>query len=243
MLKIYLKNLVEINDNISSKIFDITIQIVIILSILAFSIETIPDLQQSTRDDLNIFEIFSVAIFTIEYIIRIYTAEKRWSYIFSFYGLIDLLSILPFYLAFFIDLRSLKAFKLFRLFRLFKLTKYNKTLDKFQKAIANAKEEFILFLVLTLIMFYLSSVGIYYFEHEAQPKVFSSIFDSMWWAVATLTTVGYGDVYPVTVGGKIFTTFMLLVGLGIVGIPAGIVAAALTEVNKSQREERKNENF
>jgi len=243
MLKIYLKNLVEINDNISSKIFDITIQIVIILSILAFSIETIPDLQQSTKDDLNIFEIFSVAIFTIEYIIRIYTAEKRWSYIFSFYGLIDLLSILPFYLAFFIDLRSLKAFKLFRLFRLFKLTKYNKTLDKFQKAIANAKEEFILFLVLTLIMFYLSSVGIYYFEHEAQPKVFSSIFDSMWWAVATLTTVGYGDVYPVTVGGKIFTTFMLLVGLGIVGIPAGIVAAALTEVNKSQREERKNENF
>jgi len=243
MLKIYLKNLVEINDNISSKIFDITIQIVIILSILAFSIETIPDLQQSTRDDLNIFEIFSVAIFTIEYIIRIYTAEKRWSYIFSFYGLIDLLSILPFYLAFFIDLRSLKAFKLFRLFRLFKLTKYNKTLDKFQKAIANAKEEFILFLVLTLIMFYLSSVGIYYFEHEAQPKVFSSIFDSMWWAVATLTTVGYGDVYPVTVGGKIFTTFMLLVGLGIVGIPAGIVAAALTEVNKSQKEERKNENF
>jgi voltage-gated potassium channel len=234
MLKTYLKNLVEINDNISSKIFDITIQIVIILSILAFSIETIPDLQQSTRDDLNIFEIFSVAIFTIEYIIRIYTAEKRWAYIFSFYGMIDLLSILPFYLAFFIDLRSLKAFKLFRLFRLFKLTKYSKTLDKFQKAIANSKEEFILFLILTLMMFYLSAVGIYYFEHEAQPKVFGSIFDSMWWAVATLTTVGYGDVYPITVGGKIFTTFMLLVGLGIVGIPAGIVAAALTEVNKKQ---------
>ncbi len=236
MLKSYLRNLVEINDNISSKIFDITIQLVIVLSILAFSVETIPDLQQDLRDDLNMFELFSVAIFTVEYIIRIYTAEKKWAYIFSFYGVIDLLSILPFYLSFFIDLRSLKAFKLFRLFRLFKLTKYNKTLDKFQKAIVNAKEEFILFLILTLIMFYLSSVGIYYFEHEAQPKIFSSIFDSMWWAVATLTTVGYGDVYPVTVGGKIFTTFMLLIGLGIVGIPAGIVAAALTEVNKSEKD-------
>jgi voltage-gated potassium channel len=236
MLKSYLRNLVEINDNISSKIFDITIQLVIVLSILAFSVETIPDLQQDLRDDLNMFELFSVAIFTVEYIIRIYTAEKKWAYIFSFYGIIDLLSILPFYLSFFIDLRSLKAFKLFRLFRLFKLTKYNKTLDKFQKAIVNAKEEFILFLILTLIMFYLSSVGIYYFEHEAQPKIFSSIFDSMWWAVATLTTVGYGDVYPVTVGGKIFTTFMLLIGLGIVGIPAGIVAAALTEVNKSEKD-------
>ena len=234
MLKNYLRNLVEINDNPSSKIFDITIQLVIILSILSFSIETIPDLEQSTRDALNMFEVFSVAIFTIEYIIRIYTAQKRWSYIFSFYGIIDLLSILPFYLSFFLDLRSLKAFKLFRLFRLFKLTKYNKTLDRFQKAIVNSKEEFVLFLILTLIMFYLSSVGIYYFEHEAQPKIFSSIFDSMWWAVATLTTVGYGDVYPITVGGKIFTTFMLLIGLGIVGIPAGIVAAALTEVNKSQ---------
>jgi len=236
MLKNYLRNLVEINDNISSKIFDISIQLVIILSILSFSIETIPDLQQSTRDNLNMFEIFSVVIFTVEYFIRIYTAKNKLTYIFSFYGFIDLLSILPFYLAFFVDLRSLKAFKLFRLFRLFKLAKYNKTLDKFQKAIVNSKEEFIIFLILTLIIFYLSSVGIYYFEHEAQPKIFGSIFDSMWWAVATLTTVGYGDVYPITVGGKIFTTVMLLIGLGIVGIPAGIVAAALTEVNKSQKD-------
>ncbi len=237
-MKSYLKNLVEINDNIESKIFDISIQILIIFSITAFSIETIPDLEQSTISLLNKFEIFSITIFTIEYFIRIYTADKRLSYIFSFYGIIDLLAILPFYLELFIDLRSVKALRLFRLFRLLKLVKYNKTLDKFQKAIYNAKEEFIIFFILTIIVFYLASVGIYYFENQAQPEAFRSIFDSMWWAVATLTTVGYGDVYPITVGGKIFTTIMLLIGLGIVGIPAGIVASALSEVNNEEKQNK-----
>ena len=148
------------------------------------------------------------------------------------------MAILPFYLTFVIDLRAVKAFRLFRLLRLLKLARYNKTLDKFQKALHNAKEEFVVFFILTIIMFYLASVGIYYFENEAQPEAFRSIFDSMWWAVATLTTVGYGDIYPITVGGKIFTTFMLLIGLGIVGIPAGIVAAALSEVNKNNEHKK-----
>lgn len=237
-MKLYFKNLVELNDTLQSKIFNSTIQILIILSIIAFSIETIPDLNIATINVLNNFEIFSIAIFTIEYLIRVYTSDKKLSYIFSFYGIIDLLAILPFYLSFFIDLRAVKAFRLFRLLRMLKLVRYNKTLDKFQKALYNVKEEFVVFFVLTIIMFYLASVGIYYFENEAQPEVFRSIFDSMWWAVATLTTVGYGDVYPITVGGKIFTTFMLLIGLGIVSIPAGIVAAALSEVNKNYEKEK-----
>jgi len=230
----YLKNIVEVNDNIESKIFDITIQILIILSIISFSIETVPDLSEDVQRYLNIFEKFTVAIFSIEYLVRIYTADKKLKYIFSFYGIVDLLAILPFYLSYFIDLRSIKAFRLFRLFRLFKLVRYNKTLDKFQRALINSKEDFIIFFTFTLIIFYLASVGIYYCEHEAQPDHFSSIFDSMWWAVATLTTVGYGDVYPITAGGKIFTTVMLLIGLGVVGIPAGIISSALTEVNKTE---------
>ena len=234
-MKQYLKNLVEINDNRESKIFDITIQVLVVLSIIAFSIETIPNLDTDTINLLYKFEIFSITIFTIEYLVRIYTADKKLSYIFSFYGIVDLLAIAPFYLSFFVDLRSIKAFRLFRLFRLLKLVKYNKTLDRFQKAIYNAKEEFIIFFLLTIIMFYLASIGIYYFENEAQPKVFSSIFDSMWWAVATLTTVGYGDVYPITIGGKIFTTIMLLIGLGIVAIPAGIISSALSQVREEEK--------
>jgi len=240
MTKAYLKNIVEINKNRQSKFFDIFIQVLILLSIITFSIETIPNLDTSIQKMLKQFEIFSIVIFTLEYFIRIYVADKKLKYIFSFYGMIDLIAILPFYLTFFVDFRSVKAFRLFRLFRLFKLVKYIKTLDKFQKAMYLAKEEFVLFFILTLMMFYLASLGIYYFENEAQPEVFKSIFDSMWWAVATLTTVGYGDVYPITIGGKIFTTIILLIGLGVVGIPAGIVASALSEVNQEEKIKEEN---
>ena len=236
-MKSYLKNLIEANDNKESKIFNIFIQILIIFSIVAFSIETIPNLEKDTVLYLRNFEIFSIIIFTLEYIIRVYTVNKKLSYIFSFYGIIDLLSILPFYLELFVDLRSIKIFRLFRLFRLFKLVRYNKTINKFKLALYNSKEEFTIFFFLTIIIFYLASVGIYYFENKVQPEAFGSIFDSMWWAVATLTTVGYGDVYPITIGGKIFTTIMLIIGLGIVSIPAGIIAAALSQVNSNTTED------
>ena len=241
-MKQYLKNLVDINDNVPSRIFDIFIQLLIVLSIITFSMETIPNLESNTKKYLHVFEVFSVCIFTIEYIIRVWTANKKLSYIFSFYGVIDLLAILPFYLSLVVDLRAVRAFRLFRLLRLFKLSKYSKTMDKFQKALYNAKEEFMIFFVLTIIMFYLASVGIYYFENEAQPESFRSIFDSMWWAVSTLTTVGYGDVYPITVGGKIFTSIILLIGLCVIGVPAGIVASALNEVSDQEKKEKKEKN-
>jgi voltage-gated potassium channel len=236
-VKNYLKILVNVNNCGASYIFDICIQILIVLNIIAFSVETIPTLTEEVKSLLFLFEVFSVIIFSLEYLIRIWVAESKLSYIFSFYGLIDFLVILPFYLALAIDLRVIKSLQFFRLFRLLKLTRYSKTMGKFQKAIYQAREEFILFFMLTIILFYLASVGIYFFENDAQPKVFTSIFDSMWWAVATLTTVGYGDVYPITVGGKIFTAIILLIGLGVVGIPAGIVSSALTEVSNKEREE------
>ena len=91
-----------------------------------------------------------------------------------------------------------------------------------------AKEEILLFVFITLMLIYFSAVGIYYFENEAQPEYFTSIFDSLWWAIITLTTVGYGDVYPITAGGKVFTFFILMIGLGIVAIPTGIISSALT---------------
>lgn len=230
-MKDYVKNIVEPGEKGVSNYFDLLIQVLIVCSVLAFSIETIPNLDADLVYFLNVFEIASVSIFTIEYAARLYVADKRLSYVFSFYGLIDLLAIAPFFLGLFIDLRSMKAFRLFRLFRLLKLTRYNKTLDRFQRAMKESKEDFFVFFMFAIILFYLASVGIYYFENEAQPEIFRSIFDSMWWAVATLTTVGYGDVYPITVGGKIFTAAILVVGLGVIGIPAGIVAAALSEVD------------
>tara|TARA_R110002051_G_scaffold97990_3_gene168089 strand:+ start:44 stop:394 length:351 start_codon:yes stop_codon:yes gene_type:complete len=113
--------------------------------------------------------------------------------------------------------------------------RYNKAIERFSRAISLAKEEVLLFLIVTLILIYFSAVGIYYFEHEVQPENFASIFDSLWWAIITLTTVGYGDVYPITVGGKVFTFFILMIGLGIVAIPTGIISSALTKsVDKTE---------
>jgi voltage-gated potassium channel len=97
-----------------------------------------------------------------------------------------------------------------------------------------AHEELILYIIVTLMLLYFAAVGIYYCEHEAQPKEFASVFHSLWWAVATLTTVGYGDVYPVTAGGRLFTFIVLLMGLGVVSVPAGLVASALSKAREME---------
>ncbi len=228
-MKQRVKNIVEFNDNMLSRIFAIFIQVLILVSIVTFTVETIPNLKPKTKLILNIVEVFSVVIFTAEYLLRIYVADSKPKFIFSFFGVIDFLAILPFYLSFGVDLRSLRALRFLRLFRILKLVRYNRAMNHFTAAIKSAKEEILLFLFITLILIYFAAVGIYYFENAAQPEHFSSIFDSLWWAIVTLTTVGYGDVYPITVGGKVFTFFILIIGLGIVAIPTGIISSALTK--------------
>ena len=228
-MKKRIKNIVEINDNKLSRYFAFFIQALILLSVITFSIETIPNLKPQTRVILQSIEWFSVIVFTLEYLLRIYVADSKPKFIFSFFGIIDFLAILPFYLSFGVDLRSLRALRFLRLFRILKLVRYNKAMNHFTSAIKSAKEEILLFIFITLILIYFSAVGIYYFENQAQPEHFSSIFDSLWWAIITLTTVGYGDVYPITVGGKVFTFFILMIGLGIVAIPTGIISSALTK--------------
>lgn len=227
-MRAFIKSFVEFNDNKLSKWFAFFIQALILLSLVTFSVETLPNLKPQTQTTLRAIEIFCVVVFTIEYILRIYVADSKPKFIFSFFGLIDLVAILPFYLSFGVDLRSLRALRFLRLFRILKLVRYNRAMNHFARAIKSAKEEILLFIVITLMLIYFSAVGIYYFENEAQPEHFTSIFDSLWWAIITLTTVGYGDVYPITVGGKVFTFFILMIGLGIVAIPTGIISSALT---------------
>jgi len=228
-MKQYIKSIVEINENKLSRYFAFFIQALILLSIITFSVETLPDLDSQTKTVLQVIEWFSVIVFTLEYILRIYVADNKPKFVFSFFGIIDALAIVPFYLSFGIDLRSLRALRFLRLFRILKLARYNKAINHFGKAIKTAKEEILLFIFITLILIYFSAVGIYYFENQEQPEHFSSIFDSLWWAIITLTTVGYGDVYPITVGGKVFTFFILMIGLGIIAIPTGIISSALTK--------------
>ena len=224
-----LKQIVEQNDTVRGRSFDLAIQILIVVSLMTFSIETLPDLSPFARSVLHTIEFVTVIIFTAEYILRIAVADNKVGFVTSFFGVIDLLAILPFYLASGIDLRSMRAFRLLRLFRIFKLARYSVAVRRFHRAFLIAKEEIVLFFFVTVILLFLAAVGIYHFEHEEQPDQFKSVFHSLWWAVATLTTVGYGDVYPVTTGGRVFTFVVLLIGLGIVSVPAGLVSAALSK--------------
>jgi len=212
--------------------FDYFIQILILLSLVSFSLDTLPNLSYSTRVFLDYFEVISIVIFTIEFLLRIYVSKKPLSYIFSFYGIIDILAILPFYLNRVLDLRFLRAFRIFRIFRALKLLRYNKALNRFRIAFKIVKEEVTLFFIVTLVLIFITSAGIYFFENEAQPEVFKSVFHSAWWSIVTLTTVGYGDVYPITIGGKIFTFFVLMIGVGLVTVPAGLVATALSKARE-----------
>jgi voltage-gated potassium channel len=202
--------------------------------LITFSVETLPNLSSVSRYWLRVAETFTVTVFTIEYVLRVSLAEKKREFVFSFFGIIDLISILPFYISAGIDLRSIRAFRLLRLFRVLKLVRYSKAIQRFHRALLIAREELVLYFIVTLMLVYLSAVGIYYCESDAQPEKFQSVFHSLWWAVVTLTTVGYGDVYPVTVGGRIFTFLMLLVGLGIVSVPAGIVSSALQSARETE---------
>ena len=209
----------------------------VLYSVICFAIETLPGLSAGTIAFLHWSEAVVVFIFTAEYLYRIYVAENRLKFIFSFYGIIDLLAILPFYLATMLDLRSLRLLRFLRLFRILKLVRYNSALHRFAKALLLAKEELFIFISAIFILLYLSAVGIYYFEHSAQPDKYASIFDAMWWAVVTLTTVGYGDIYPITLAGRVFTFVILMLGLGLVAVPTGIVASALSIVRYEEEVE------
>jgi len=227
-----LKALVEDNTTHAGRLFDIFIQAIIVISLVSFSIETLPDLTEAQQRTLYLIELVCVSIFTVEYVLRIVVSSNRPRFIFSFFGIIDLLAILPFYLATSLDLRSLRILRLLRLLRAVKLVRYSKAVKLFRQAFILAREELILFGVLALMLLYLASVGIWYFENPAQPDKFSSVFSSMWWAVSTLTTVGYGDVVPVTDWGKVFTFITLVIGLGIMAVPTGIMASALSEARR-----------
>lgn len=226
--------LVHNSDHTVGRIFAFTIQLLIIISLITFSLETLPNLTDSQYDALQTIEVVIIILFSGEYLLRLYVAKKRLNYVFSFYGLIDLIAILPFYLASGLDLRTVRMFRLLRILRIFKLLKYSKALQRFKRAFMLVKEEMLLFGFVALITLYLSAVGIYYFEHAAQPEQFQSIFHSLWWALITLTTVGYGDMYPITMGGKFFTFIVLIIGLGIVAVPTGLIATALSQTRSEE---------
>ena len=236
-----LKRIIEETDTLAGRAFDITIQLLIVISLISFSIETLPEISGESRQLLSAIETVTVVLFSIEYLLRLVVAKPKLGFVFSFFGLVDLFAILPFYLSTGVDLRSVRVIRLLRLVRILKIVRYNKAIARFRRAFSLAREELVLFFSAASILLFISAVGIYFFENEAQPEAFASVFHSLWWAVVTLTTVGYGDISPVTAGGKIFTFFMLMIGLGVVAIPSGLMASALSEARRLEAEEAEPE--
>jgi voltage-gated potassium channel len=231
MRKLLLKVVIK-NDSKIGRRFDIFIQSLILLSLISFSIETLPNLSDKVINFLNIFEFITIVIFSIELLLRLILTSPPFKYLFSFYGIIDLIAVIPFYLSVGVDLRSVRIFRLLRLFRIFKLFKYSSAIDRLNSAFSEIKKEITIFIIGAFFFIYVSSIGIYHFEHKVQPEIFKSVFHSMWWAVTTLTTVGYGDMYPVTTGGKIFTTIIVFIGMGMIAVPTGLLASALSKTFK-----------
>ena len=232
----------------TSRIWDLSLFSLVVLNLIAVALESVPTLQMSYGTWLYNFELFSVVVFSVEYIARVWSApakrgvdftdsplKSRVRYIFSFYGLIDLVAILPFYIqALFpgLDMRVLRAL---RLLRILKLNHYNSALDDLFGAIVEEKKSFVTTLYIFSVAFVLSSSLIYYAEHKVQPEDFRSIPDAMYWSIITLTTVGYGDVSPITVFGKGIAAITAIFGVVVVALLTGIVANAFNK----QMERRK----
>ena len=219
---------------------DFFLMMLIGLNVFAFILETVDSIFALAPNFFIYFEYFSVVVFTIEYILRIWTAnlhEKyanplsgRVKFAFTPLALIDLLAILPFYLPLLgVDLRFLRILRMFRLFRLLKFARYVAALEILGNVIKRQKEALIMSLVLLFFLLLFTSSMMYFVEHEAQPDSFSSIPSTMWWGIATITTVGYGDVYPITDLGKTLAGIIVIIGIGMIALPTGILVSGFME--------------
>lgn len=222
------------------KLVNILIISLILLNVIAVIFETVDSLFIEYGHLFRGFEIFSVFIFSLEYILRLWTCTYidkfkhpvtgRIKYIFSFGSIIDLLAIVPFYLPIstIYDLRFVRIFRLLRFLRIFKLGRYLNASKIISNVFKSKKEELILCFLLIIALIVLTSSVMYFVEHDAQPDKFSSIPATMWWGVTTLTTVGYGDVFPITGLGRSLTAFISILGIGMFALPAGILASGFS---------------
>ncbi len=224
----------------TSKSVDLFIIVLVIANIVAFMLSTVPAIEARWGLALERFEIFSVVVFTIEYVARIWAAaefpfspeEPEWKtrlkYALRPLQIIDLVVILPFYLSFLFTI-DLRVLRILRLFRLLKLARYSPAMQSLVTVVNNERRALLGALLLMVCLLLFASTGIYFVENRAQPEAFGSVPAAMWWAVATLTTVGYGDVTPITPLGRVFGGLVMLFGLGMFALPIGIMATGFSQ--------------
>jgi voltage-gated potassium channel len=207
------------------------VQGLILFYLLSLSLETVASLNKYA-DTFSAINIIVTGIFVAELVLRLMVTDRPLKYITSFYGIVDLIAILPALVG--ADTKSLRALRLLRVFKLFKSKQINDAVIRMQLAFHEIKRDLLVFSFIAFIFIYFSAVGVYHFEHDAQPDKFGSIPAALWWAIVSLTTVGYGDAYPITSGGKFFAGVVLIIGIGIVALPTGLIASALTNVKQRE---------
>ncbi|MBQ7521936.1 MAG: ion transporter [Clostridia bacterium] len=231
-----------------SKRLDLFIVTLIAINLIVAVVETF-DIPQTVQKIITNIENISVIIFTVEYILRVWTADclyedltplqSRIKYIFSFMAFIDLLAILPFYIPLLIpiDLRVLRALRIIRMFRFFKIGRYTDAFITMGKVFRSKSSQLFSSVFVVGLLMVISAVLMYNVENSAQPDKFDNAFSGVWWSISTLTTVGYGDIYPVTVIGKLLSIVIAMLGIGLIAVPTGIITSGFIEVlNEEKRQ-------
>jgi voltage-gated potassium channel len=233
----------ESKSTLKSQIFDSVIMFLIVLSILSIIVESFHTTSIKYHHELYLLELSTIVVFTVEYLLRIFTADLKYKsenlsygqsvfrFITSSNGIVDLIAVLPFYVPFFValDLRFIRIVKITRLLRVLKLGSLSSSIGTVSSILIEKKSELTLTLFVTFILLLVSSTIMFNLENEYQPEQFPNIIATFWWAIATLTTVGYGDVYPVTGWGRLVSGVIAVLGIGLVALPTGIISSAFIE--------------
>ena len=229
------------DDDRLSAMVDIVLIVVIVANMAAVVLESFDGLYDRFKPWFYLLEVVSVALFTVELLLRLWTCDflrPRSSrvgavgrFLVSPIGIIDLLAILPFYLPFLIpvDLRVVRVLRLVRFLRLLKLTRYTRSVMTMGTVVRERRHELLVAVFLTVLLLMVASTLMYYLESQVQPEAFPNILSSMWWAVATLTTIGYGDVFPVTDWGRLLSGIIAILGIGLVALPTAIISSGFVE--------------
>jgi len=238
-------------NDVLSKFVDIFLLILIFLNVLMVILETVEGFFLNYNKFFRIFEFFSVLIFSLEYVGRFWSCVEdkhdsdnfrvRIKYLLSFSALVDLIAILPSLLAFIFPSVDLRFIRVLRIFRFLKFSRYSSSINNLLKVIWDQRKSFGAAFFILFIMLIIASSGIYLVEKDAQPEKFGSIPQAMWWSIVTLTTVGYGDVYPITTLGKVFGSVIIILGIGTVALPSGILASAFSEHTRRSQNKYKQE--
>lgn len=224
------------------------LMILVVVSVVVAFLSTF-ELSDALTQTLSTLETVFVVLFSVEYVVRVWTAEliypklspwkSRLRYMLSPMAIIDCLSILPFYLPLVgISVGTLKAIRLVRLLRIFKINRYTNALTLIGRVLKTRASQLLSSILVIFILIFIASMLMYDVEHKAQPEVFNNAFSAMWWAMSTITTVGYGDIYPITTAGRIISAFITFLGIGLTAIPTGIISAGFIEQTRLSTEKK-----